>query len=74
MQTALDSTLQFFSQERKHLVSELRNIDQTMEETFSLLPKDEINRLFRETIVGLMKTSLDFWSATTGKDYVPDDR
>ncbi|MBU3914842.1 response regulator, partial [bacterium] len=70
MQTAFDSALQFFNQEGKHLVSELRNIDQIMEEAFSQLPKEEINRLFRETIVGLMKTSLDFWTATTGKDKV----
>ncbi|MBU3914993.1 response regulator [bacterium] len=70
MQNAFDGMLHFLNQEGKHLVSELRNIDQVMENDFSQLSKKEKEFIFRQTLVELTSISLDCWEKTTGKDKI----
>jgi len=70
MQSAFDRVLKFMDQEGKNALTELRNIEYTMEDAFARMSKEDVEKLFRQTIVELMTTALDTWTQATGKDKI----
>ena len=70
LQSAFDSALDFLDREGKHMTSELQQIETSMEYEFSKLSKKEIDHIYRRTIVDVMKTVLDIWFQSTGKDKI----
>ncbi|MBU4055073.1 MAG: response regulator [Proteobacteria bacterium] len=70
LQTAFDSALQFLDQEGKHMASELKNIESSMEDQFAKLSKNDVDQLYRQTLVELMTNALELWTLATGKDKI----
>ncbi len=70
MQTVFDDVIKLLSAGGKELVNGLENIEQSMEESFSQLPEDQLESLYRETIVDAMVLAVDYWLQTSGKDKI----
>jgi two-component system sensor histidine kinase ChiS len=70
LQSAFDSALQFLDKEGKQLTSELKNVESTMKNEFAKLPENEIESLFRQTMVDVMVLVLEAWERVTGKNKI----
>ena len=70
MQTVFDDVIKLLREGGKELINGLENIDQSMEESFSSLNEEQLENLFRETLVDAMVLAVDYWLQTSGKDKV----
>ena len=70
MQKVFDDVFKLLSEGGKELVNGLENIDQSMEESFSSLSEEQLESLYRETLVDAMVLAVDYWLQTSGKDKI----
>jgi len=67
MQSAFNQVLDFLNQGGQELISEVRNIDASMEKTAAALPSKDRAELFRKTLVEVTNQSLEIWTEVTDK-------
>ncbi len=70
MQAAFNGILEFFDRGGHELITELRNVDETIEKAVVALSPEEREDMFRKTLVETVVQSLELWMETTGKDKI----
>lgn len=70
MQAAFDNLKHHINQEASHLVGELDVIDQTTVDIFAQLTGQEIETLYKQTIVEMMNCALNCWCESAGKNKI----